>query len=90
MKVIKIGAVWCSGCLVMKSRWEEIEKKNPWLKTEYHDYDNDQEKIGKYNIKAEKLPVFLFLDKKGKVFLALSGEIPKEKLKEIILKNKNK
>jgi len=34
MKVLKIGAVWCNGCLVMKPRWEELEKENPWLETE--------------------------------------------------------
>ena len=25
MKVLKFGAVWCPGCLVMKPRWKEIE-----------------------------------------------------------------
>lgn len=42
MKVLKIGAVWCNGCLVMRPRWQEIEKENPWLKTEYFDFDEDK------------------------------------------------
>jgi thiol-disulfide isomerase/thioredoxin len=90
MKVIKIGAVWCSGCLVMKPRWEAIEKENPWLKTDYLDYDNDEEKVKKLKIKAERLPVFIFLDKRGQEFLRLSGEYSKDKLIGIINKNKGK
>ena len=45
MKVIKIGAVWCNGCLVMRPRWQEIETENPWLTTEYFDFDQDSTKI---------------------------------------------
>lgn len=90
MKVIKIGAVWCSGCLVMKPRWEQIEKEYSWLKTEYLDFDQDEVKVGELKIKAERLPVFLFLDKKGKEFLRLEGEVDREKLVEIILKSKDK
>ena len=49
MKVIKIGAIWCNGCLVMKPRWGEIEKKNPWLETEFYDFDESPEIVKKYN-----------------------------------------
>jgi len=90
MKVFKIGAVWCSSCLVMRPRWQKIEKENPWLKTEYYDFDQDREKIVDYEIKSAKLPVFVFLDKKGKEFLRLHGEKSKKELIEIILKNKDK
>ncbi|MGB6882258.1 MAG: thioredoxin family protein [Microgenomates group bacterium] len=91
MKVIKIGAEWCSGCIVMRPRWAEIEKEQPWLKTEYLDFDEDKEKLQKYNAdKEDKLPVFIFLDKKGGEFLRMRGEPSKKKLLEIILENKNK
>ena len=90
MKVLKFGAVWCSGCLVMRSRWQEIEKENPWLETEYFDYDEDEVEVEKYDIKAGKLPVFVFLDKKGKEFLRKSGEPSKKELIKIILANKDK
>ena len=43
MKVIKIGASWCAGCRVMKPRWEEIEKENPWLETEFISLDDHPE-----------------------------------------------
>ncbi len=89
MKVIKIGAVWCPGCLVMRPLWKEIEKENEWLKNEYYDFDNDKEAIKKYNV-VENLPVFIFLDSQNKEFLRLSGEIKKEKLIEIISANKDK
>lgn len=89
MKVLKFGAVWCSGCLVMKPRWAEIEKENPWLETEYHDFDNDKEDVSKYHI-DQALPTFVFLDKSGNEFMRLSGEVEKEKLIEIINENRDK
>ncbi len=80
MKVLKFGAVWCNGCLVMRPRWEEIEKENPWLVTEYYDFDEDK----------GRLPVFVFLDERGEEILRLSGEVEKEKLVETIEQNKEK
>jgi len=89
MKVLKFGAVWCPGCLVMKPRWQEIEKENPWLKTEYYDYDKDKEMVKKHKI-DKNLPTFVFLGKEGKEFLRLDGEPSKNKLVKIILENKDK
>ena len=41
MKVLKFGAIWCSGCLVMKPIWKEIEEELNCLDTEYIDvYEN--------------------------------------------------
>ena len=89
MKIIKFGAVWCAGCLVMKPRWKEIEEENPWLKTEYHDFDQDKDFVQKYNIN-ETLPAFVFLDKDEKEILRLSGEVDKTELLRIIEENKDK
>ncbi|MDK2898988.1 MAG: thioredoxin 1 [Patescibacteria group bacterium] len=89
MKVIKFGAVWCSGCLVMKPRWSEIEASNPWLETEMYDFDENKDAVNKYNI-TDILPVFIFLDKNGNEFLRLNGEISKDKLIDIINENKDK
>ena len=71
----------------MKPRWQEIETENPWLQTEYYDFDQDKEFVDKYHI-ANVLPVFIFLDKNGNEFLRLNGEIEKNKLIEIISQNK--
>lgn len=79
MKVIKIGATWCSGCLVMKPRWQEIQSENPWLETEYFDYDESPEVVEKYNV-SSSLPVALFLDKEGNELERLTGEIGKDEL----------
>ena len=89
MKVLKFGAVWCPGCLVMKPKWKEIETENPWLQTEYHDFDQDKKVVERYHI-TNVLPVFVFLDKNGSEFLRLNGEINKDKLIEIINQNKEK
>ena len=90
MKVLKFGAVWCNGCLVMRPRWEEIEKENPWLVTEYYDFDEDKEMVERYKVEMGRLPVFVFLDKRGEEILRLNGEVEKEKLVETIEQNKEK
>ncbi len=90
MKVLKFGAVWCSGCLVMKPRWAEIEKELPWLETVMYDHDKDKEMVGKYKIDEGVLPAFVFLDKEGKEILRLNGEPSKEELLKVIKENKEK
>ena len=90
MKVLKFGAVWCNGCLVMRPRWGEIEKENPWLKTEYFDFDKDKDVVNKYGIDSGVLPVFVFLDKDDKEILRLSGEVEKKDLIREININKDK
>jgi len=89
MKILKFGAVWCSGCLVMKPRWKEIESENPWLQTQYFDYDTDKAAVNIYQI-TDTLPTFIFLDKNGKEFLRLDGEIDKKILVEVIHASKDK
>jgi thiol-disulfide isomerase/thioredoxin len=90
MRVLKIGADWCAGCLVMKPRWAEIERKNSWLKTQYIDYDKDKKKLKKYNIKSDFLPVFIFLNKQGLEIDRRTGEVEKGQLIELITKYKDK
>lgn len=86
MKVLKFGAVWCSGCLVMKPRWVEIESEMPDLETLYYDFDKDNEMVKKYQI-DHKLPVFVFLDKQGNEILRLTGEVDKDRLIDVINEN---
>ncbi len=88
MKVLKFGADWCPGCVVMKPRWGKIEKDHPWLETEYYDIDENKELVEKYGL--EKFPGFIFLDNEGNVILKLEGEIPEEELVKIIEENKGK
>jgi len=90
MHVVKIGAAWCNGCLVMKPRWAEIEKELPWLKTEYLDFDGDAQKVAELGIHSETLPTFIFFDKNNNILKTLTGEIPKKDLIETIKKYENK
>ena len=88
MKVLKIGAVWCQECLVMKPMWAEIEKEIPELTTEYFDADENEELLSKYGV--EDIPSFIFLDKNNQEFLRLKGMQDKEKLINLIKENFNK
>ncbi len=89
MKVLKFGAVWCSGCLVMRPRWQEIEKEMPNLVTEYFDFDKDKDMVVKYSIDS-KLPVFIFLDKNEEELFRLTGEVEKSELIKLINENIDK
>lgn len=84
MKVLKVGAEWCNGCLVMRPRFAEIEKENPWLKTEYFDFDKNKEIVSKYKIEQGLLPVFIFLDNTGEEIMRLNGEVDKDKIVKTI------
>ena len=88
MKVLKIGALWCPGCLVMKPRWQAIEKELPELETIYFDYDEDKEMVGKWDV-GDNLPVFIFLDKNNKELERLVGEPSVKEIMNLIEKYKN-
>lgn len=90
MKVIKIGAVWCSTCLVMRPRWQKVEEELPWLKTEYLDFDEQEVKLEKMGIKAEEIPVFIFYDQSGQELTRLKGEISEKQLVELCQKYRGK
>lgn len=89
MKVLKFGAIWCPGCLIMKPMWEKIEKENPWLRNEYYDYDQDKEAVSKWQI-DETLPTFIFVDKNENELFRLQGERSKTDLEKIIQEYKDK
>jgi thiol-disulfide isomerase/thioredoxin len=84
MKVLKIGATWCVGCKIMGPRWKEIEGENPWLQTEYYDFDENKELVDKLHITA--MPTFVFLNKEDEEIDRLIGEVEKDKLIETINK----
>ena len=48
MRVVKINAVWCSGCLVMNNVWKKILNVHP-IETISLDYDMDEEEVLKYS-----------------------------------------
>lgn len=84
MKIIKVGAIWCPGCLVMKKVWNNILKDNDLDIIEL-DYDMDSEEVSKYNI-GKVLPVVIFIDEDGNELERLIGEQKESKLMELINK----
>ena len=82
MKIIKIGAIWCPGCLVMKKIWNNISKDYSLDILEL-DYDMDNDEVGKYNV-GNILPVVIFLDDNNNELERLIGEQKESKLRELI------
>lgn len=84
MKIIKIGAVWCPGCLVMHKVWREITQNNS-ITIEELDYDMDSLEVSKYNV-GQVLPVIIFLDEQNYELTRLIGEQSTITIQEIINK----
>ncbi len=87
MKIIKIGAIWCPGCLVMKKTWKNILEKYPDLNLIELDMDMNSEEVKKYN-PGKVLPVIIFLDDKDNELERLIGEQKEKDITDIIDKYK--
>lgn len=83
MKIIKFGAVWCPGCLVMRPIWKEIIEENQNLDIVEYDYDLDDDKQKEYNV-GDKLPVVIMVDDEGREIKRLVGERKKEEILSFI------
>lgn len=88
MRVVKINAIWCSGCLVMNKIWKNITNKYE-IETLNLDYDMDEEEVNKYTV-GDILPVFIFFDQ-DKEITRVIGEVSEkemlDKLREVGLIN---
>lgn len=85
MKIIKIGSSWCSGCIVMKPIWENVEKIKK-IDTKYYDFDVYEDYLKEtYNI-GDKLPIIIFLDNNDNELNRVIGEIKENELLELINK----
>lgn len=76
MKVIRISAVWCSSCILMKSRFNEVASDMN-IDIIDLDYDLDYEEVKKYNV-SDVLPVYIMNDKK------MQGEHTKEEIRKFL------
>lgn len=81
MKVVKINAIWCSGCLVMNNVWNKILKKYN-INTIELDYDMDEDEVSKYNV-GDILPVFIFYKDDVEVNRVI-GEVSLKEMEKII------
>ena len=88
MRVVKINAIWCSGCLVMNKIWKNITNKYE-IETLNLDYDMDEEEVNKYNV-GDILPVFIFFEQDKEITRVIGEVSEKEmlnKLREVGLIN---
>ena len=83
MKIIKIGAIWCPGCLVMKKIWNNIIADYPNLEIINLDYDIDSDEVNKYN-PGKVLPIVIFMDDDNNELERLIGEQKEQVLRENI------
>ncbi len=82
MKIIRINAMWCPGCLISKGIWKEIEKEFPNHEYIDYDYDLDEKEIEKYNIK-DIVPVVI-IEKDNKEITRIEGEKTKKEILDIL------
>lgn len=80
MKIIKINAMWCPGCLIAKNIWNEIESIYPNYEYINLDFDLDEDIVEKYNI-GEILPVVI-IEENGKEINRIIGEKTKKEILE--------
>lgn len=84
MKIIIINAMWCPGCLISKSIWNEIKLMHPNIEYINYDYDLDEENIIKYNI-GDIVPVVIF-EKDNIEIKRIIGEKSKKEILDIMEK----
>lgn len=80
IRVVKITALWCCGCLIMDKVWKDIiaEKK---IETINLDYDFNYDEVQKYQ-PGKVLPVFIFY-KDDIEYKRVIGEEKKELLQVV-------
>ena len=79
MKIVRISAIWCSSCIIMKSRLNEILKDKD---IEVVDLDCDTDEIEEYNV-GDILPVIIKLND-NKEIDRLVGEHSKKEIESFI------
>ena len=84
MKIIRINAMWCGGCLSMHKVWKKIEEKYPNVEYIQYDYDMDEDIVKTYNT-GSILPVTIFYKDDIEVE-RLNGEKTIEEIESIINK----
>lgn len=79
MKIVRVTAIWCMSCLLMRNRYDKIFKA-------YHidqviDLDFDEDDVTTYEI-GQILPVVIVY-KDDKEIMRIQGEKSKKELKKI-------
>lgn len=74
--------MWCPGCLISKSIWNDIEKEYPNNEYISLDYDFDEEEVLKYNV-GDILPVVIVMENDKEIKRIIGEKSKKEILDEI-------
>ena len=80
MKLIKLGATWCSPCKVLSKIIEDIDL-GPYTLVQI-DVDSQREQAMKYNIRG--VPVLVVEDDNGNELRRSVGFLSQDKLKEFL------
>ena len=81
MKILRLSAIWCPACLIMRPIYDKIATDLN-LETEELDYDMDEEAVAKLNV-GSILPVAIIYDNNQEL-LRICGEKKYDHIKEMI------
>lgn len=79
MKLIKISAMWCPACLIMRNTLNNIDFD---IEQVEYDYDLDEDIVNEYNV-GEILPVLILVDN-DKEIARLVGEKSKDEVLDFL------
>lgn len=82
MRLIKISAMWCPACLIMRNILNNIDFNIEQIE---YDYDMDEDIVNEYNV-GEILPVLILVDNDKEV-ARLIGEKSKDEVLEFLRSN---
>ena len=61
MKAIRVGALWCPSCLIMRPRWDKIFAAHPEIEIEEVDYDEQPHRVESLAV-GTLLPVVILME----------------------------
>ena len=82
MRIVRVSAIWCPACIIMRPIYEEIAEKYK-CETSELDYDFDEEEVNKLDI-GKKLPVAIIYDDNNQELTRICGEKKLTEIEEII------
>ncbi|HRY78533.1 MAG TPA: thioredoxin family protein [Candidatus Izemoplasmatales bacterium] len=60
MKAVRVGALWCPSCLIMRSRWNKVFAAHPEIEIEEVDYDEQPQRVENLAV-GTLLPVVILM-----------------------------
>lgn len=82
MKILRISAIWCPSCIIMRPIYDEIVKEYN-LESEELDFDFDEERVEPLEV-GNILPVAIIYDNENKELKRICGEKNINQIREII------